>query len=412
MRPGRRLERPGARQPHPGWVAVLAFLSYYLDLGYAMAAQRDWHATALAVGGLLVAQAWPGRWGRLGSALAAALALTIRPQAIVFLPVLLVEAASIEGTPGRRIRNAVAWCLEFAAALALAYLPIVAQGLLPDLIRGLRLAAPGSSYGRWSVGRVASDLIRPMLTPSIVAVFLALLWLRNSANGHGPVIRPWLLLTLAVLFYKPISPFPHAYLEIPLKVVWAIDCGLVALLLLGLPGHRTTTRLALIALLLGLSVQGRPRSCDPMASLKALRPQPDWPVEAPIGYRAIPGFPAAAAYPWADYRATILWIRDHTGPETRIANALYDVPALTGMLGRRSAFPAESIAWLKMVRRDDEAAFAEALDACDNAVVVWIPGETGPDPNFSLPILDEAIRRKFAPSRRFGAIEIWMMRAE
>lgn len=397
----------------PGWVAVLAFLSYYLDLGYAMAAQRDWQATALALGGLLAAQTWPGRWGRRCSAIGAALALTFRPQAVVFLPVLMLQAAQVDGNWRRKFLSLAAWCLECAAALFLAYLPVIVQGLLPDLVRGLRMTAPGSSYARWSVGRIAGDLLRPVLTPQLVAVPLALLLLPKG--GRDRLVGCWLLLTAAVLFYKPISPFPHAYLDIPLKLVWAVDCGLVAGLLLRLPlplpGRAVSARLALIALLVGLSVLGRPRSCDPMASLRAIRSRSsDWPVDAPVGYRPIAGFPSAAAYPWDDYRQTLLWLRDHTRPETRIANVLFDVPALTGMLGRPTAFPAESIAWIKMVRRDDEPSFAQALEACEDAVVVWVPDETSPDPSFQIPHIDEVIRRKFEPNQRFGAIEIWTPR--
>ena len=80
---------------------------------------------------------------------------------------------------------------------------------------------------------------------------------------------------------------------------------------------------------------------------------------------------------------------------------------MTAMVDRRSVFPAESITWLRMVRRDDEAMFAEALERAEDALVIWVPGEIGPDPTFRVDLLDAVVRRKFQLERRFGVIEVW-----
>ncbi len=42
-----------------------------------------------------------------------------------------------------------------------------------------------------------------------------------------------------------------------------------------------------------------------------------------------------------------------------------------------------------------------------DSVVVWSPGEPGPDPSFKIDRIESAIRRWYEPDARFGAIEIW-----
>ena len=70
-----RLESPRVGPALPGAVGYGLFLCYYLDLGFVVAAQRDWHASFFAVLGLFALEAFPGRRGRVASALAYATAL-------------------------------------------------------------------------------------------------------------------------------------------------------------------------------------------------------------------------------------------------------------------------------------------------------------------------------------------------
>src|SRR5262249_14802844 len=67
----------------PGLVGYTAFLGSYLDLDYSQVAQRDWHAPLFVVLGLLVAEGWPGRGGRLVSAVSATAAVTFRPHVVL-----------------------------------------------------------------------------------------------------------------------------------------------------------------------------------------------------------------------------------------------------------------------------------------------------------------------------------------
>ena len=70
----------------PGLVGYLAFLNRYLNLRYEVIAQRDWYTAFLVCVGLLFMQTWPGRRARFASAAAAAMALVLRPHAVLFLP--------------------------------------------------------------------------------------------------------------------------------------------------------------------------------------------------------------------------------------------------------------------------------------------------------------------------------------
>ena len=75
-----------------------------------------------------------------------------------------------------------------------------------------------------------------------------------------------------------------------------------------------------------------------------------------------------------------------------MANALKGLPAVNGPTARLPAFPAESVAWLRMVAPEDEARFARSLEDTPDSVVVWVPSEVESDPDFPLPILTEVFR--------------------
>ena len=55
--------------------------------------------------------------------------------------------------------------------------------------------------------------------------------------------------------------------------------------------------------------------------------------------------------------------------------------------------------------------FAEALEGEPDSVVVWTPGDAGPDPSFKIDRLESAIRRFYEPDARFGIIEVWRRKA-
>jgi hypothetical protein len=402
----------------PGLIGCSLWLSYYLDLNYALAAQRDWHAAGFAVAGLLIAQAWPGRSGCVASAVTVAVALLFRPQAVVFFPACLVEflrpdryADRPEHAPWKALAT---WGVVFGLTLLLGLTPLLAQGLLDDFRNSLQLTAPGSSYNRVTLASFTAEFVKQLNSVRLILIPLVILLLMPRVPARTrSVCWTWLAATLGVLIYKPMSPFPHVYLDHPWQVVWVVDCALGAALLLRVAPCPAVVRLAAILLVLASAGTLKPRFSNPGGSVQALKRlgSGDPPREEPNGYRPSPGLPSAAYYPWDDYREVLAYLRHHTSSRTRVANALHEVPALTGPTGRLSVFPAESVAWLKMVRRQDEPAFALALEQADDAVVVWIPGEVGLNPSFRIPLIDRAIQLHYRFEARFGEIEIWRRRS-
>jgi hypothetical protein len=234
-------------------------------------------------------------------------------------------------------------------------------------------------------------------------------------GGPSRTARPWLLALAGVSLYKPLSPLAHSYLDIPKELVGAVGVAVLVGLVRTSTEARPTWKLAAVLLALGLGPSTlRPEFCVFGPTVRALRSYARGSArdaaEDPPGYRH-GRVPTSAFYPWADYRAMLDHLREHTRPGTRVANVLKGDPAVTSMVDRPSAFPAESVAWLRMVRPDDETRFAECLESATDAVVIWSPGEVGPDPSFRLNRLTGVIRRRFEPEARFGAIEVWRRRA-
>ena len=401
----------------PGLVGSLAFLSYYLGLDYCHAAQRDWQGPCLSALALLIAQGWPGRASRVASALLAALALSIRPQTVLFVPALLLAVAG-DRTPdeprGHALRRGLAWLAAFAVFVALAFLPLAAGGIFGDFLDSLRRVAFGSTYNRVGPASVAKGWLlqaaafRWLVVPAAILLLAPRCPLRQWRTARG-----WLVALAGASLYKPLSPMPHSYLEIPLMLAWSVNLAVLAGLIVSTSDASSTLKLAGVLALLGMgTTTARPEFCvvgPNLRAVEALRSglEPEGP---PPGYRH--GSVATSAfYPWSDYRGALLYLRTHTSPTTRVANALKGDPAIASEVDRPSAFPAESLAWLRMVDPRDEPAFVESLGRATDSVALWSPGEVGPDPSFHIDRIEAAIRRLYAFEARFGAIEVWRRRA-
>lgn len=402
----------------PGLLGYVSFLAYYLSLDYSQAAQRDWHGPCFAVSALMLLEAWPGRAGRVLSALSMAIALAIRPQTVLLFPGLL--AALDEGSrepgesPANTARAALEWGLALGVFVAVAFAPLVLAGVLGDFLRGVRLTAYGGSYNKASPATFLKESLiqlAPFKVGAVVASILLLLG--QAARRDRRAALTWLAALAGVLLYKPISPLPHAYLNHPLALVWSVNVAVLVELVLGASIAAPALRLVMVLLILGLGATGRPRFCNPRASLAALswlkaRQDPD---VCPLGYTHNPDVGKSAVYDWTDYRNLLAYLRQQVPAHTRVANALKGVPAVAGPTGHCSAFPAESIAWLYMVKHDDEAKFARALEETPDSVVVWAPSEQAIERNFTLELLRPVIVHHYEPAARFGDIEVWRRKA-
>ncbi|MGE3821429.1 MAG: hypothetical protein AB7I30_18625 [Isosphaeraceae bacterium] len=400
----------------PGLSGFLSLTSYLLGLDYCHAAQRDWQGPALGCLAILVAQGWPGRASRIGAGLLAAAGFAIRPQTLLLWPGLGVAVllGARESQEGSRSSRALA---ELGASLSLGliatFAPLAVTGVLDDFIKSVSLTAYGGPYSRVTFPGILRAWFLQLAGVRWLALPCATILLAGSFVGRaGWTATPWLLALGGVSLYKPLSPVAHSYLDVPLEVVGAVLSATLVGLIVDRAGASPALRLVGVILVLGLGgTTTRPEFCVAGPTFRALLAwgrESSLP-ETPPGYRR--GTVATSAfYPWEDYHALLTHLATRTSPSTQVANALRGDPAITAAVDRPSAFPAESIAWLRMVRHEDEGRFAEALRRSTDSVVVWSPGEVGPDPRFRAEILDQVIETLYEPEARFGAIEVWRRR--
>lgn len=400
----------------PGLIGYLTFLGYYLNLDYSQAAQRDWHGPFFAVVGLLIAQTWTGRGGRWASALMFATALIFRPQVILFAPPLMLAVGQAGRSPEGRgwgILNILEWGVVVTLGVAAGFAPLALDGLMGDFVKGVRLAAYGSTYNAVSVGSFARAMTIQALNLKVVVTAGTLLLLVGRASTPSRRLTwTWLLALACVLLYRPMSPIQHAYLTHPLMVTWAVEVAILTALVLEQGLVLPSTRLTAVLLVVGIGASAKPRFCNPVGSFEAitwLRLGED-PAPRPTGYTTNDESKSAGRYDWDDYRRLLDYLRHETKGTTCVANVLRHVPALTGPAARLPAIPAESVAWLKVVRASDDARFAEALAETPDSLVVWDPHNPEYWPIPLPPRLTEVIEREYQPSVRFGILEVWKRR--
>ena len=398
----------------PGALGYVAFLGYYLSLDCAQVAQRDWYSTVLVVLGLFALEAWPGRRGRLASALAFGLASSFRPYTVLFLPA--IASAVGEGSGGRPRRAAGEWAVGAVLATALAFAPVWATGLGDDFLRNLRYLRAGGPYNQATPALAAERLLTVLTDWRPVWMLAALGFLA----GVGPprfakTSRTWLLALAGAVVYKPVSPHAHDYLDIPITLILSVTLAVAAgAVLASETGRRLdATRLAAVVALGLAFVPQWPRFSEFGASARSVRawatgrPTAD-PPPGNVGYQHPAG--SRANYAWADYLAVLDYLRAHTTRRTLVANVLrnHPLPPVNGPAGRLSPFPAVAgLLWMRWLGNGLEGEFCRGLEAADDAVVVWSPDESAVMPNLALPGLDATIRRNYAFEARFGAFEVW-----
>jgi hypothetical protein len=406
----------------PGLVGYIAVLHYYLSLDYALVAQRDWQAPLLVVLGMMLVQAWPSLTASIGSGLLFGLALVIRPHALLFAPaVALVVAMSKSACPasgapaGRRqarSRVLLAWTAAACIGVAVGFAPLVVQGLLGDFVRGLRQASQGR-YGQYPASPVWTLIVQLSNWRIALGSALALAVALAAPSGVRRLELPWVLMLLLVLVYRPLHPFAHAYLAHPLWLIWSINLAVIAGMVLTAGNRRPWLALGSIGLLLLLASPGVPRFCDMAASLRALGEigQGIDPVQIPLGAAThFAPLDSNSPYTWQQYREVLAYLRLRTGPHTQVANLLRNVPfpGLNGTVGRISPLRTDSgIIWLYQLDIGREADFAHSLEAAEDTVVVWIPGERSFDPRLQIPIIERTVTQFYRPEARLSGIQIW-----
>jgi hypothetical protein len=411
----------------PGLVGFVAFVHYYLGLDYAVVAQRDWHAPALVVLGIMLVQGWPGRPAWIGAGLLFGMAFVIRPHVILFMPAaaLAVAMSALAGSAGAGQGSAqtvarwkapifalLACAVAAGIAVAAGFAPLAAQGLLGDMVRGVRQASYGQ-YGEYPVSfvkKVVTQLGDLRLAAGYAMAASVVLW---SPRILRRLALPWLTMLILVLIYKPLHPLPHAYLVHPLWLIWSTSLAVVAGTAMTLWRQRSLLKLAAAGFLLVLACPGAPRFCDLEVSSRALGElgRGSEPAIAPPGAAArfAPENPYSP-YTWDQYRELLAYLRQRTAPRTQVANLLRNMPfpMVNGCVGRISPLRTEAgIMWLYSLDTGREVNFARYLEQVDDAVVVWIPGERSFDSKLQLPLLERTVPEFYRPEARLSGMQVW-----
>jgi hypothetical protein len=399
-----------------GLFAFLAFLKFYLSQPFETTGERDWHTAFFVCLGLLALQAWPGRWSRIASAMLTALALSIRPHAVLFLPALasaVVEPESDRGPAAqRRARAILEWLLWLSGFVFALFAPLIVAGIFDDLIRGLGVASYGGPYSKVTPVSAFESLVHQLLdwrtdVPLAATILLAICPEKRLSR----VAQTWSWAWLGALLYRAIHPVQHRYLIHPVLLVGSITWALPISYLLSARWMATPVRLLVIAWLAYEIVPSPPFMCSPSESAEALQVlvRGETPPDKPLG--AAQAFDGGGKQSfWLNYCALLTYLRQKTGPETLVANVLnrYPYESLNGPAGRLSPFRAESgICWLSWVDLDLDPEFAQDLERATDSVVVWEPAQFVVDPKMKLERVIGVVRRLYEPEARFGAIELW-----
>ena len=294
----------------------------------------------------------------------AAMAFTIRPQVVLFLPALLVAAVSgdvaTRGTSSaddaritfkQAILPALEWICAFAVFVAVGFAPLLLSGLLDDLGRGLGILRRGGPYGDATITRSLRILWDEVRQPKISALGIGLLLLSMSRDRDLKVMaRTWLLALLGVLVYRPIHPVDHGYLKTPLALVGAVSWAIpIAWIVRATTAQRRIGGPTLFAGVLAIvlivyeSIPTQfPGNCSLRTSIDSILAaptggRPEMPPGEWIWYRRERSY-----YSWDGYCRLLEYIREKTGPRTIVANVLKNPPLPCGQRCNREAIPLPS----------------------------------------------------------------------
>jgi hypothetical protein len=414
--------RRGFGRSSPGLVGFIACLHYYLNLDYALVAQRDWHGPLLVVLGLMLVQAWPGLFVSMACGLLFGLAFVIRPHVLLFTPAVVLGVA-LTTSPGPALRDfarwrharsgvLLAWVVAAFVGVAAGFAPLAAQGLLGDFLRGLRQASHGR-YSQYPVSPIWTLIVQLRSFRLTMGSALAVASAFAGPSGIRRPALPWVLLLLLGLIYRPLHPFEHAYLAHPLWLICSMNLAVVTGAVLTARRRQPWLALGTVGLLLALASPGVPRFCDLEASARALGDigrgiEP--PLVPPGAATHFAPIDTNSPYTWHQYCEVLAYLRQRTGPHTQVANLLRNVPfpGVNGTVGRISPLRADAgIIWLYQLDVGREAEFARLLEAAEDTIVVWIPGERSFDPRLQIPILERTVTQFYRPEASLDGIQVW-----
>lgn len=408
-----------------GAIGFLGLLVVLLDLDISLAAQRDWHSTAFVILSLVALQCGPPRGRTVLSALAFAAGFVFRPHVVLFGPAIITAILLERTDPQTRdlrpaIRTAIVWAITFGIGLFVGFLPLLANGLFGDFLEDLKLARHGGSYAGMTLKAAILLFLAKFVMREYLLVFVSTLTLALKYRGETlRIVLPWSVAMIFAMAYQSVHPIAHFYLMLPLYVIYAVNLAILAALVRKTLGAGTPAATAMTAAVALLACNKVPDECSISASRKAVVSLVTGvPVkEAPPG--ALPYFPnhevdpklKRSGYPWADYVATIEYLKANTTPRTLIAGSFKRMPfpAFNGATGRPTPWPGEGgSTFLMVLGKDWQKPFGESLiEAPQDTVVVWVPGEVPETDRLATDELDQVVKDHFVPEARFGIFEIY-----
>ena len=267
--------------------------------------------------GLLLAEAYPGRWSRRLSALTTAHCLRFSAPGRAFPsrtgagdpPGARAEAESELETGlsslTRLARILLGWASLAAVLVALAFVPLFLAGLFGDFVRSIGVTYYGSGYNKASSGSILKQMLLQVLHLDFDLVPLAILVLVSVAKPPtGASAWVWLLAYLGAWFYKPLSPVPFPYLENPLAARLGHQHGGPAWSSVWHPGRNRRSDWPRYCWQRDSGCAPSPRVQRRLCPRASRLCAGECPCAAPAGdpHRRSPPIPRQLAFPWNDYR--------------------------------------------------------------------------------------------------------------
>lgn len=397
-------------------------------------AQRDSQTTWLAMTALLAPAAFPGRFfGSILSAVCLALAVAIRPHALIYFPVVLcgifwndMRAGNFDLTVIRsrlfaasRTMTFRIWLIVFLAAAAIFLSPVLGIRRTPAFLEALKF--PLTQPGDYSRGAFSAwdDVLDDSLTRQRNVMFLLFSGFMMLPASGQPIWRRLAIGQVAifacVVIYRAAHPVDHGYMKLPMQF-WTCLGAMTFPAWLATKFWKIPT-FTWISMLGGILIASLPPTSlfvsagDWPAAMRDLTGNRTLEVSPNGAKFAYPRPPIEYHYTWDNWQAARIWLARNTGESTRILNLLsfQPFPAFLGTLGRLPIGRLESfvmLTWFKRYDFDTEIVNSLA-NAPSGSLVIWDNERTNPVHRVQVGESSRYILERFVPAARFGEIEIW-----
>lgn len=404
----------------PALFTSFLIFSFYMSLDFGRVMQRDWYVFYLGASSLIAVQTLQSRLKWIIAGVLLALAFTIRPHAVLFLPAVMTSVFTESANSTTTWKNLALLILSGLVGLLLAWSPLLISGIFDDFLTQFLQELFHGNYTdekKLPVYHIVADELNRNLTCTAFACLALIVFNLRHNHNTKRLWPPWAVAFISLLYYKPMSPVMHDYTEIPFELV---SCCVIGLFLgLSISGNQLNAknlRFLLIGTLIWVRFYfpGWPVMADFNASLMAaasLARGTQLHLSPPGCMESLPDpGKRLGKFRWADYQDLLRYIREETTPETRVVSfILYDpFPTVNAPTGRLTLWPCgEGILWLSWVDPSLEHEFANQLKGNEPAIVILRDEIEGWPPKNRFPEIERTIHERFEFRTRFGDFQVW-----